>query len=238
MSNIYLLSKTDKIQDIIYQASIGKHINNINCQDKKRSFKGKKNYKINLNTKDKKNYFKVNYLIDDKSEISVLGEEFVNINKNKCKIILNNKRFKLITKINAKYLKNKYNFNNLYIKIKIEIIDVLLTLSYMFNECNSLLSLDNSFNNIGLSKFNLNKIKNMSSMFEGCSSLISLPDISKWNMTNVNDINGLFSECSSLISLPDISKWNMINVNDISCLFYGCLSLISLPDISKWNIII
>ena len=45
-------------------------------------------------------------------------------------------------------------------------------------------------------------------MFFGCSSLLSLPDISKCDTSNVTNISGIFSNCSSLIILPDISKWN------------------------------
>ena len=36
-------------------------------------------------------------------------------------------------------------------------------------------------------------LKNMSYMFYGCSSLISLPDISKWNTKNVNYMNSMFA---------------------------------------------
>ena len=60
-------------------------------------------------------------------------------------------------------------------------------------------------------------------MFCGCTSFISLSDISKSN--HIMDI----SECSSLISLPNISKWNANNMH-IS-MFSGCLSLLLLPDI-------
>ena len=73
-------------------------------------------------------------------------------------------------------------------------------------------------------------------IFENCSSLISLPDISKWNTINVTDLSKMFYNCSSLTILPDISKWNTKNVTDISKMFYNCSSLISLPDITKWNI--
>ena len=48
-------------------------------------------------------------------------------------------------------------------------------------------------------------------MFDGCSSLSSLPDISKLNINNVTNINAMFYGCSSLSSLPDISKWNINN---------------------------
>ena len=50
-------------------------------------------------------------------------------------------------------------------------------------------------------------------MFKGCSSLISLSDISKWNTENITDIDWLFIGCSSLISLPDVSKFNFKKLN-------------------------
>ena len=74
----------------------------------------------------------------------------------------------------------------------------------------------------------INNVTNMSSMFDRCSSLLSLPDISKWNTNNVIDMNCMFSGCLSLSSLPDISKWNISNVNvfDKSYIFYGCPNII------------
>ena len=55
----------------------------------------------------------------------------------------------------------------------------------------------------------------MSYMFEGCSKLSSLPDISKWNTKNVTNMSYMFYDCLSLSSLPDISKWNTNNVTNI-----------------------
>ena len=52
-------------------------------------------------------------------------------------------------------------------------------------------------------------ITNMNSMFSDClflSSLKSLPNISKWNINKVIDMSDMFDNCSSLKSLPDISK--------------------------------
>ena len=68
----------------------------------------------------------------------------------------------------------------------------------------------------------INNITNMSYMFNKCSSLLSLPDISKWKINNVNDMSYMFYNCSSLISLPDISKWNTKNVTDINHIFIYC----------------
>ena len=79
----------------------------------------------------------------------------------------------------------------------------------------------------------LSDLKDISMMFFGCSSLIS---VIKLNLNNVNNIEYIFYDCSSLKSLPDISKWNPNNVINMKKLFYNCASLKSLPDISKWNI--
>ena len=46
-------------------------------------------------------------------------------------------------------------------------------MSYIFSNCESLLSLPN------ISKWNTNNIINMSNVFSDCESLFSLPDISK-----------------------------------------------------------
>ena len=46
----------------------------------------------------------------------------------------------------------------------------------------------------------------MNNAFEGCNSLISLPDILKWNISNAENKENLFSGCLSLISFPNIIK--------------------------------
>ena len=86
-----------------------------------------------------------------------------------------------------------------------------------------------------ISKWNTNNVNNMSGLFVGCSSLKYLPDISNWNTNNVKNMSGMFIGCSSLLSLPDISNWNTNNVNKMNGMFEFCSSLSSLPDISKWN---
>ena len=50
-------------------------------------------------------------------------------------------------------------------------------------------------------------------MFSECSLLLSISeDISNMDMTKYNDISYMFNECSSLKNLPDISKWNTSNL--------------------------
>ena len=86
-----------------------------------------------------------------------------------------------------------------------------------------------------ISKINTSQITNMCSMFRCCEKLASLPDISKWNTSSVTDMSFLFSGCSGLQRLPDISKWITRNVVNMSHIFESCSGLQLLPNISKWT---
>ena len=85
------------------------------------------------------------------------------------------------------------------------------------------------------SNWNTTKVTKMNNMFNGCQSLISLPDISNWNTSNVVSMNYMFSGCESLQKLPDISKWDIKNVTNLRGIFSKCKSLLEIPDISKWD---
>ena len=62
-------------------------------------------------------------------------------------------------------------------------------------------------------------------MFDECSSLLSLPEISKWNINNVYNMSSMLWGYSSLFSLLDISKWNTNNVISMKYMFFDCSSL-------------
>ena len=57
----------------------------------------------------------------------------------------------------------------------------------------------------------------------------------KWDISKVTDISSMFNKCSSLKMIPDISNWCTHNIRNMKDIFNGCLSLKSLPDISKWD---
>ena len=130
-----------------------------------------------------------------------------------------------ISSIHNDNTKNENIFSSSYLFPLINTINI----SYLFNECNSLISLPD------ISKWNISNAKDMSYMFNGCKSLESLPDISQWKTSKVKDMSFIFNGCKSLVSLPDISKWDTSNVLDMSYMFNECSLLVSLPDISKWN---
>ena len=86
-----------------------------------------------------------------------------------------------------------------------------------------------------ISNWDISKFTNMNRLFSECISLESLPDISGWDTSKVTTMEMLFNQCNSLKSLPDIGDWDISNVTNIERLFYQCTSLSSLPDISGWN---
>jgi len=158
------------------------------------------------------------------AKIKIFGQKFVKNNENNCHIIYKNKKYELMEFLELEKLEKLK-----ILEIKLIGISKIKDASYMFYECESLISLPN------INIWNTNNIINMSWMFRGCISLKSLPDISNWNTNNIADMSWMFSLCKSLISLPDISNWNTNNATNMSYIFNLCISLKSLPDISKWN---
>ena len=136
------------------------------------------------------------------------------------------------------YKENSNIYNEFYSESKTLCLEEKAITEYntVFSCQTTLLELFPSFS-FKFDKYHLNNSSctNMTAMFDGCSSLISLPDISKWNTKNVINMSNIFNECSSLIVIPKISKWNTCNVINMSHMFHGCSTLMSLPDISKWN---
>ncbi len=92
-------------------------------------------------------------------------------------------------------------------------------MSYVFNGCKSLKSLD-------LSNFKTNSATDISYMFYECSSLTSL-DVSKFETGNVTNMEYLFYNCSNVTSL-DVSHFDTKNVTSMKCMFAECKKLSSL----------
>ena len=80
---------------------------------------------------------------------------------------------------------------------------------------------------------NTSNITNMSCMFSGCRSLISI-NANNFDTSNVTTMRGMFRWCYALTTIRDISSWNTSNVTDMVEVFSSCGSLTSL-DISSWS---
>ena len=103
--------------------------------------------------------------------------------------------------------------------------DQITDMSYMFNDCKSLESLD-------LSYFDTSQVTSMKFMFTGCGSLESL-DLSHFDTSNVTSMDSMFSCCTRLKSL-NLSHFDTSQVTDMSHMFIGCNSLKSL-DLSHFD---
>ena len=82
----------------------------------------------------------------------------------------------------------------------------------------------------------IKNIVNMEEMFNGCTQLISLPDIDKIDINNKN-IKNIFCGCISLSFLPNISKWFNTNLSYYEIFgnygFFCCSSLSDLIGLNK-----
>jgi len=139
---------------------------------------------------------------ENMNKIKLFGKTFVENNKKKCILIINNQFLEL-----CEYYEIKENKN---ITITITLIEKneIIDMSYMFYECVSLLSI------VNFHKWNTNNLNDTSYMFYGCSSLIDLPDFSTLNFDKIIDISYMFFGCISLKYLPDINRWNLKNVKN------------------------
>ena len=160
---------------------------------------------------EQKNDIELIYQFNKDDDLKIIfGYNFVENNKDKCKIIYNNKIYKL----NAYFSKIDPNNKNNLISLKLRGFNKVTNMREMFAECITLSNLPD-ISNLKTSNIKDNIIfrfcnyhYDISYMFSNCFSLTSLPDISKWNINNVSNLGSIFSFCSYLSSLPDISKWN------------------------------
>ena len=109
--------------------------------------------------------------------------------------------------------------------IRLDGVDNLKNLSYMFQGCVSL-----GYVNCG--DWDTSKVTNIKGMFNRCSGLTAL-DVSGWNTSNVIDMSGMFNNCSGLTTL-DVSNWDTSKVTDMRCMFSFCSGLTNL-NVSSWN---
>ena len=158
----------------LFKLSFGNNVNNLNY-DKYKKESSKKNLEIIYSKKYiKKNIGKMIYKnIENIKEIKILNNIFISNNKEKARIIINNKQYKL--KENIENIKQIF-------KIKIKFLDNIIFLNSMFRDCESLFSVYN------LQNINTKYLKTIYDLFAGCSSLLYINDISNWNIIKITCI--------------------------------------------------
>ena len=162
---------------------------------------------------------------DDK--IQLFGAEFVEKNKNRCKIIYKNreeplKQFHKLTNEDKK---------SSILTIKLKGLNLVTDMKNMFRFCKYLQKLPN------ISRIDTSRVIDISRMFEKCDNLIELPDLSRWNVENVISMRGMFYNSFNLKSIPGIDNWNPIKLKDCYEMFCGCKSLKNseVGKIEKWT---
>ena len=104
----------------------------------------------------------IKYKIEKEDKrIRIFGDNFVNNNYNNCKIILNGKKYNLISHLD---IKDKI-INEKLMAIKLRGIKKIKKLVDLFAKCSSLKSLSD------ISNWNTNNITDISGLFYECSSL-------------------------------------------------------------------
>lgn len=79
---------------------------------------------------------------------------------------------------------------------------------------------------LGIENLKTDEVTSMASMFNGCSSLITL-DLSSFNTSKVTDMSYMFDNCTSLQEL-NLSTFDTEDVVDMSAMFRYCSSLTNL----------
>ena len=178
-----------------------------------------------------------NNILEDLNDI--INDDNINNKFKKIKNIYDKMTIKHIKSLNIEYKINKNQniiriFGSKFVKnnkdkckIIIEGKEYELTDEFNINNCNKINK------SLQLKLKGIKNITNMSYMFKGSESLVSLPNISNMDTLNITNMSYLFFGCTSLKILPDISNWNTSNVTNMSYMFCGCSSLFYLPDISK-----
>ena len=173
------------------------------------------------------NEIRIRYEINN-NIIEIFSREFVENNKNKCRIIYNENEYELKNKLNIENDKK-----NKVLQITLKIVTNITNMEKMFYSYSHEIPLIS----VDFSNFDSSNVTHMNSMFEGCSLLTSLQGISNFDTSNVINMNSMFYDCSSLVSdsFPEILNWDTSKVISMNHLFFNCSLLKSIPDISKWD---
>ena len=221
----------------------------------------KNGYKGNKNKS-----FKFKYLTsEDKQEIYILGPIFVNNNKDKCCLIIDDN-------INCE-LRDKYKFNRKgEHSVTLIINEENVTFSFLFYiwKNSSFLhrfldAVGNVPGNVGSKMFGKDKenytmdiceqfqlnnnlidvsclenldtseYADLSYMFCGCDKINDFNFVKKWDVSKCKNFEGVFGGCG-FNNLDFLSNWNLINAINLEDMFRNCINLNDINGIKNWNV--
>lgn len=131
-------------------------------------------------------------------------------------------------------------------------------MSYMFSECDSLLTVSSPkpWDLTGITELNglfslcpslvdisvlsgldLSNITSLDYVFADCTSLTDISPLESWDVSNIKSVEDLFGNCSYLTDITPLSNWNVVNLIKMDLLFNGCSSLMDISPISNWKFV-
>ena len=183
-----------------------------------------------------KNCLKIIYEVEKNNEektIQIFGENFVEENKNKFTLVINNEpKEELVEKVT---IDDHYLEVILVQKSDTEEEYEINNLSYMFCDCIKLLKIEEISQRIKHGSIDFENVRDISHMFEGCEKIESLDFLIFNGLNKINQMKYLFYNCRKLKDINGLEKLDTSNVNSMSNLFYGCLQLNTLNTINRFN---
>ena len=161
------------------------------------------------------------YYVDEDKKENILGEDFINNNKNNVQLMINSQKVSLTDTYDLKRGENK---------ITIIINNKLTNLSYMFQNCHSLQNIDE------LKYLDTSEVTNYENMFHYCNSLSDIRSLQYWNVSKGTNFKGMFSNCKSLYDISPLQNWNVSNATNMAEMFSFCRSLANLAPLQLWNV--
>ena len=193
-----------------------------NCKNKKLlndinlflndSFKNKIKYLHDIidNKRKELNLSYKNY--DNEDNIKIFGHKFVENNKDKCFLVINDTIYELAVKYTLTNIDKKKK--DKIIKIKLIITKKITNMNNMFLNCKTLYAFSDILN------YNTSDVTDMSFMFFNCIKLKNASDLSKFDTRNVINMSYMFFNCKYFLNAPDLSKWNTNKVINMNNMFY------------------
>ena len=161
------------------------------------------------------------YNNDSDNEVRIFGKEFVDNNKENCKIFYKDKFIEL-----TEFLKFDKKGENIITLIEEKTIKNYCN---MFDSCNNLVTMKSCKN------WNMSNAENLNYMFRNCEKLADLTGVENWDISNVKEMNFTFYNCNSLTDLSPLKNWNVIKVTTMKYLFTKCKNITTTKPLIKWN---
>ena len=207
---------------------------------------------------NKNKSFKFKYLTTkDKQEIFILGQYFVENNKNKCSLIIDDN---INCELRDKYTFDKKGEHSATLIVNEESVNFSCLFNFYFLEKINLLQagelaiktgIELTFHNNTLVEFlqkennlidtsslinlDTSEFTDLSCMFCCCSKIKDFNFVKNWNVSKCKNFTGMF-KCCNFTNLDFLSKWDLSNATSLSLMFEFCSYLNDIKGIKNWNV--